>query len=470
MLASGSFRAALLALACFALVLLATGAALHRVVGATMLGELEEQIAEEVLLLRSILKGQGEAAMVRAVGELARTSVGGQRLVGLFDADGEALVASTDVAPGTVGWRTVPIATGDGSGAARYRLRSERLGTTTVVIGRSTRPIDRTLDALAGYLLLAGCTVAATTLTIGYLYGRDARDRLAHMYDVLDRIGHGDMRARMRTDDRQERANLAARRINGYLDELATLMSDTRNTVGALAHDLRTPLNRASVRLQEAASALACDAPALALVESAGAELDGLGDIFETILRIGRVRASEDRSRFATFPASEPLLELADAFGAVFEEAGRSLRVELDAAGSAPIRGDPRMLRQLLSNLLTNALTHTGPGGGVTLRAGTAAGGGAVLVVADDGPGIPAGSVGEVLKPFVRLDASRALPGSGLGLALVDAIARHHRARLALLDNAPGLRVVVEFPPVPRDPPRARDDRPAATADASRAG
>ena len=67
------------------------------------------------------------------------------------------------------------------------------------------------------------------------------------------------------------------------------------------------------------------------------------------------------------------------------------------------------------------------------------------LSVADTGAGIPAGDRERVLEPFVRLDASRSTPGSGLGLALVSAVARLHGATLRLVDAAPGLKVTVSF-------------------------
>jgi len=73
--------------------------------------------------------------------------------------------------------------------------------------------------------------------------------------------------------------------------------------------------------------------------------------------------------------------------------------------------------------------------------------GGARLVVADNGRGIPPQDRERALRPFVQLSPTST--GSGLGLSLVAAIARLHRARLALEDNAPGLRVVIEFPPQP---------------------
>ena len=69
-----------------------------------------------------------------------------------------------------------------------------------------------------------------------------------------------------------------------------------------------------------------------------------------------------------------------------------------------------------------------------------------LLSVADAGPGIPAADRGRVVERFVRLEQSRSLPGSGLGLSLVAAVARLHRGELKLEDNAPGLKAVLVLP------------------------
>jgi signal transduction histidine kinase len=97
----------------------------------------------------------------------------------------------------------------------------------------------------------------------------------------------------------------------------------------------------------------------------------------------------------------------------------------------------------MLVNLIENGLRHVGRGGAMTVTVRDT-GRGVRLEVADNGPGIPPQDRERALQPFVQL-STKGSGGSGLGLSLVAAIARLHQARLALEDNAPGLRVVVEF-------------------------
>jgi signal transduction histidine kinase len=108
-------------------------------------------------------------------------------------------------------------------------------------------------------------------------------------------------------------------------------------------------------------------------------------------------------------------------------------------------------LAQALSNLLDNAVKYTPPGGRIALAAARGRDG-TEMSVGDSGPGIPASERSRVLERFVRLEAAAEMPGSGLGLSLVAAVAKLHRGQLALEDNAPGLRASLRLPPV--EPPR----------------
>jgi signal transduction histidine kinase len=122
----------------------------------------------------------------------------------------------------------------------------------------------------------------------------------------------------------------------------------------------------------------------------------------------------------------------------------RDVRLEIRAQPGACVTGNRQLLFQALANLIDNALKYAPSGGTVRVWAGRS-GDGPELGVADQGPGIPEVDRGRVLEPFVRLDQSRGTPGSGLGLSLVDAIARLHGAVLRLEDNGPGLTARLVF-------------------------
>jgi signal transduction histidine kinase len=127
--------------------------------------------------------------------------------------------------------------------------------------------------------------------------------------------------------------------------------------------------------------------------------------------------------------------EMAELYEPAAQEAGFAFHVEV--APAPPVRGSRALLSQAMANLLDNALKYAAGGTKIVLSVGKAPRGGAVLSVADDGPGVPEHERAHVLKRFVRLESSRSTPGSGLGLSLVAAIARAHAAQFEL-SGGPG--------------------------------
>ena len=123
------------------------------------------------------------------------------------------------------------------------------------------------------------------------------------------------------------------------------------------------------------------------------------------------------------------------------EEKGVTLEL-ISHSAPAVMRGDPNLLFEAMANLVDNALKFTPFGGRITIRTfATVRGLG--FEVADDGPGIPRDEREAVLLRFYRAEESRHAPGSGLGLALVAAVARLHGMDLSITDAAPGCMVTV---------------------------
>jgi signal transduction histidine kinase len=112
-----------------------------------------------------------------------------------------------------------------------------------------------------------------------------------------------------------------------------------------------------------------------------------------------------------------------------------------------PLQGDRELLTQMIANCLDNALTHTPPGVGIEIE-GRLGPSGVTLSVADHGPGVPQEDLPKLFEPFFRGDASRASPGSGLGLSLVAAVAELHGLACSVSDNRPGLRISFQEAPL----------------------
>jgi signal transduction histidine kinase len=122
-------------------------------------------------------------------------------------------------------------------------------------------------------------------------------------------------------------------------------------------------------------------------------------------------------------------------FGPVAEDARHHLCLSVN--GPASILGDRELLTQLFSNLIENAIIHTPAGTLVTVSLNRE-NGEAVVVISDDGPGVPSEEHDKLFQRFYRREASRTRPGSGWGLALVVAISELHGARVKIETNAAG--------------------------------
>jgi len=146
-----------------------------------------------------------------------------------------------------------------------------------------------------------------------------------------------------------------------------------------------------------------------------------------------------------TIDAAGVVRETLEALAPLADERTVGLRVEAPAH-LPPVNADPDRLRQVVQNLVENALRHTPPGTRIAVRLEGSSATGAHLSVEDDGAGVAEADLPHLTDRFYRGESSRTTPGNGLGLSLVRAVAHRHHATVALADNRPGLRVRLEFP------------------------
>ncbi|WP_293356589.1 ATP-binding protein [Phenylobacterium sp.] len=245
--------------------------------------------------------------------------------------------------------------------------------------------------------------------------------------------------------------------LNRMLDRIQGLMASLRQVSDDIAHDLRTPLTRLRQRL-EALLAEPQDGDSYHRgVAAAVADADAILETFSALLRIAQVEAGSRRAGFREVDLADVALTVVEAFAPSAEEGGRRL-VSGALAPGAVISGDRELLTQMLVNLVENALRHTPAPSAVEVSTATIKDE-RLIVVTDNGPGVPADLRVRVLQRFVRLETSRTTPGSGLGLSLASAVAKLHGGRLELDDARPGLIVRARFPAAWAGPSGARSER-----------
>jgi signal transduction histidine kinase len=265
-------------------------------------------------------------------------------------------------------------------------------------------------------------------------------------------ISAGDLSRRVRVQGQDDEFDLLAETINDMLERISRLMDGVRQVSNAIAHDLRTPITRARTRLEDAAQHAHTEVELRAAVERAMADLDGIVGVFQALLRISEIEAGARRSAFAPLDLAPVLQDLVELYDAAAEESGLSLQAHISA--SLPSFGDRDMLQQAVANLLDNAIKFS-PRGGVIAVSADAEAGVVRIEVADQGAGIPETDRVRATERFFRGEQARSTPGSGLGLALVQAVAQLHGGELQLGDAKPGLRATLVLPMKSADPVRA---------------
>lgn len=340
-------------------------------------------------------------------------------------------------------WLTFPL--GDAE-AARGRARAAELeGGHRLLVGRDTRAVDhfQTLMveamawALAGTLLLGGGG--------GYVLSRRTLGRIDDITRGAERIMHGDMGHRIPRAGSGDEYDRLVDTLNAMLDQIAALMDGVRRVADTVAHDLRSPLTRLRGDLERAVLAGGSAEDLRAACEAAMADADGLLATFRALLSIAEAESGVGLAEAHPVDAAALIADVVDLYGPVAEDAGLTLETPAPPPPTL-VLGNRELLFQALTNLVDNALKYTPPPGRIAIGLEAGPAGSVDLVVADSGPGIPQADRARVLDRFVRLDAARTTPGNGLGLSLVAAIARKHRAALLLEDAAPGLRVRMRLP------------------------
>jgi signal transduction histidine kinase len=220
-------------------------------------------------------------------------------------------------------------------------------------------------------------------------------------------------------------------------------MEGVREVSNAIAHDLRTPITRARARLEDAGLHAETVPDLRAAIERATADLDGIVAVFQALLRIAEIEAGSRRSAFAQIDLAPLVADVAELYGAVAEEKGITLSVS--APTHLPVYGDRDLIQQALANLVDNAVKFSPAGGAVRLSTSVTAAG-VDIIVADQGPGIPVADRARATERFYRGEIARNTPGSGLGLALVQAVAQLHGGNLRLEAAEPGLAAILSLP------------------------
>jgi len=309
------------------------------------------------------------------------------------------------------------------------------------------RDLGRRFAVAAG---IGTLLVTLIALGIGYRQSQRILARVEAVSRTCKEIVGGNLAGRLPIAGDDDEFDTLATEVNSLLARLARTTEILRTSLHSAAHDLRSPMHRMRLRMEQALSAApGSDPPADAaaaqrdILDLLLRDVDQMQRVLTALLQIAEAESGTVGARPEPVALDLMLDELGELYQPQAEQQGIALSVSC-APGSL-VLGHRQLLAQAVANLIDNALKFTPAGGKVDLRTDVAEGR-LVISVADSGPGIPAEDRTRAVEPFVRLSNAPPRDGSGLGLNLAAAVARLHGGTLRLEDNQPGLVARLDLP------------------------
>ncbi len=420
--------------------------------------ETQRSVAGELRAISTVYRGAGVAGLVRVIDRRSRRP--GANLYIIAAPAGDIIAGNVAaIQPGVIdaeGWTTVPFKYqrfGDANEGEHFALAQIIFlpNGMRLLVGRDIGEPEQIRGLVRQALVLALAIMFVGAVAIWYFVGRRALKRIDHLSEASKKIMAGDLSQRLPMGGSGDEFDRLSLSLNSMLDRIGKLNEGLRQVSDNIAHDLKTPLTRLRNRAEAALVGKHDEGGYRKTLEEMIAESDQLIGTFNALLMISRVEAGSMVAEMSEVDLSRLACDATELYEPLAEEAGVLLTHEI--AAGVKVKGNRELLAQSLSNLIDNAIKYVDGGDPATIVVKVTGGpGGVELSVSDNGPGIPESRREDVVKRFVRLDASRTKPGTGLGLSLVDAVAHLHSGWLELSATEahnsamPGLTATIHLP------------------------
>jgi signal transduction histidine kinase len=449
---STAFRTAALAASLFALAGTLLLALLYYELTQELLRPIRVEIEQQSADLQKEWKRTGgvdyktgfEAIMTESVD--GNASLRHEIVYAVIDKDGHQLGGDKQMTPAFVGWRewtpqgAEESADADRADAFPILALGAKIDDVTIITGRKLLGLGEAQEVFIRVLSIGLGVICFLALGLGWVMSRTSLRRLDDMVLATKRFADGDLSTRLPIIGKGDDIEQLAENVNRMLSQTTDLMGAMKRMSGSLAHEMKSPLTRLRQKLEDMTGKAR---PTREGLIDAVSEMDQVIALFNGLLRITQIEAGERRGKFETVNLGALVGDVVGLHLPVAEEREQKLSSQLER--NININGDPMLLKQLISNLIDNAIKHAPRGSLITVKVLDKADV-VHMVVADNGLGLSEVERREVLKPFHRPQRSHDVPGTGLGLATVKAISDVHGATLRLESNQPGLKVIVLFP------------------------
>lgn len=413
-----------------------------------------QTINEEIQELSRISRGGNMSRFIRVIERRSRAP--GASLYLISDTSGRIIAGNVrDLEPGVLskkGWVNKPFSYegfGQLEGSTHQAIARvfDLPGGLRALIGRDLGEPDRFRSIARQSLIVALAIMVLLGFLTWIFVGRRALKRIDSVSQSTKRIMAGDLHERLPLSGSGDEFDRLSSSLNQLLGRISKLDEGLKQVSDNIAHDLKTPLTRLRNKAEHTLSSNATKQSYRQAMQDIIAESDTMIRTFNALLMIARVEAGSHTQDFTIVDLAAVLTDVHELYEPVAEE--ENIAFSLAAGKPALIRGNRELLGQAIANLVDNAIKYALAENNNEPQISLAIsliGGQAVVEVKDNGPGIPAKDRERVKQRFVRLDKSRSKPGTGLGLSLVDAVARLHEGTFSLGDNNPGLAAKITIP------------------------
>lgn len=431
-------RLALVLVVLFGTVSLLSLAASYAVTRAAFEQSIRDDLAQDLAGFRAAPSARAVALLVQA--ESQETDP--DRLVLSYVTRTGRIYGNGAVARDDEGFHIISLEEGRAQLDGEYLALSERLYGGRLTIARSRAEIEALQPVFLNILWISLLPTVLIALSGGLILARRSQRHVEVIRAALERLTGGDLGARVArgprwSDDLSrigEAVNVMAGAQERNVEALRQVSSD-------IAHDLKTPVQRVSLQLEALADVVEGE-DAAELVTQTRSEVAGISAVFSSLLQLAQVENGTLKAQFAAVDLAELCRTMVEIYEPTAAERDQQLR--FNGPETVVVSGEKNLLGQLIANLVENAVNHAGAGAEIDVSLSDGAKG-VSLLVTDNGAGIPEAERSKVTQRLYRLDQSRNTDGNGLGLSLVDGVARLHGAVLSFEDAAPGLRVKVQF-------------------------
>ena len=408
---------------------------------------IDEAIVERYVAFRDVYEQLGLEAVIAVAKKNDQVPMQYTMGFHLASAEGERIVGNVPTCNTDQGWFHIP---GDELGLESdelYRFYTANLGDNVLSLGRSMKELDE-LRASTLSSFLRTFLISSVLAILGAMFmAFRTHCRIDRITQSMNKVAAGNLDARLPIGHSGDDIDQLSEKMNDALDRLKQTVDGMRQVSSDIAHDLKTPLNRLYINLEEAVRHQYESGKSDEMLEQALGEAEDINATFEALLRIAQIEAGARKSQFKTVNIDEVMQSIGEVYGPVIQEHNQSLivkSVDTPQSENVTMLGDKELLTQMVVNLVENAIRHCGQGTSITLSS-SLTGDNVLISVGDNGPGIPEQERKKIFRRLYRVEASRTTPGTGLGLSLVKAISDLHCGSIQVADNNPGVRFDLHF-------------------------